>query len=206
MAKKPQTIISDIRCASDLPPEIGNKFVTKQLANLLKTTNCTMQLATYDNGVKLLVKFPKVHDTDIGGAFRLTAPNDSGLDRLAITVVGYKLAGLPGILVSVLGAVIPPFVILTVISFFYTAFKSSFIVRSLLTGMKAGVAAVIMSVVYDMGSGIMKAKDPVNIILMILAFIANYYFHVNVIFIILAAALLGLMRTLPAHLNGKARK
>jgi hypothetical protein len=92
MAKKPQTIISDIRCASDLPPEIGNKFVTKQLANLLKTTNCTMQLATYDNGVKLLVKFPKVHDTDIGGAFRLTAPNDSGLDRLAITVVGYKLA------------------------------------------------------------------------------------------------------------------
>ena len=40
----------------------------------------------------------------------------------------------------------------------------------------------------------------------ILAFIANYYFHVNVIFIILAAALLGLMRTLPAHLNGKARK
>lgn len=121
-------------------------------------------------------------------------------------VVGYKLAGLPGILVSVLGAVIPPFVILTVISFFYTAFKSSFIVRSLLTGMKAGVAAVIMSVVYDMGSGIMKAKDPVNIILMILAFIANYYFHVNVIFIILAAALLGLMRTLPAHLNGKARK
>ena len=92
MAKKPQTIISDIRCASDLPPELGNKFVTKQLANLLKTTNCTMQLATYDNGFKLLVKFPKVHDTDIGGAFRLTAPNDSCLDRLAITVVGYKLA------------------------------------------------------------------------------------------------------------------
>ena len=51
-----------------------------------------MQLATYDNGFKLLVKFPKVHDTDIGGAFRLTAPNDSCLDRLAITVVGYKLA------------------------------------------------------------------------------------------------------------------
>ena len=92
MAKKPQTIISDIRCASDIPPEIGNKFVTKQLANLLKTTNCTMQLATYDTGVKVLAKFPKVHDTDIGGAFRITAPNDSGLDRLAITVVGYKLA------------------------------------------------------------------------------------------------------------------
>jgi hypothetical protein len=92
MAKKPQTIISDIRCASDLPPELGNKFVTKQLANLLKTTNCTMQLATCGSGVKVLVKFPKVLDTDIGGAFRITAPDDSFLDRLAITVVGYKLA------------------------------------------------------------------------------------------------------------------
>ncbi len=92
MAKKPKTIISDIHCASELPPEIGNKFVTKQLANILNTTKCDMQLATYDNGVKVLVKFPKVHDTDVGGAFRLTAPNDSGLDRLAISVVGYKLA------------------------------------------------------------------------------------------------------------------
>lgn len=92
MAKKPQTIISDIRCASDLPPEIGNKFVNNQLANLLSTTKCTMQLATYDNGVKVLVKFPKVHETDIGGAFRITVPNDRGLDRMAITVVGYKLA------------------------------------------------------------------------------------------------------------------
>lgn len=92
MAKTPKTIISDIHCASDVPPEIGNKFVTKQLANILNTTKCDMQLATYDNGVKVLVKFPKVHETDIGGAFRITVPNDSGLDRMAITVVGYKLA------------------------------------------------------------------------------------------------------------------
>ena len=37
-------------------------------------------------------------------------------------VVGYKLAGLPGVVLAVLGAVIPPFVILTLVSFFYTAF------------------------------------------------------------------------------------
>lgn len=92
MAKKPKTIISDIHCAAELPPEIGNKFVTKQLANILSTTKCYMQLATYDNGVKVLVKFPKVQETDVGGAFRITVPNDSGLDRMAITVVGYKLA------------------------------------------------------------------------------------------------------------------
>ena len=65
-------------------------------------------------------------------------------------LVGYKLAGIPGVLTSVLGAVIPPFVILTLISSFYTVFKSNLIIKTLLTGMKAGVAAVIMSVVFDM--------------------------------------------------------
>ena len=41
-------------------------------------------------------------------------------------VVGYKLAGMAGVLVSILGTVLPPFVILTVVSFFYEAFQSNF--------------------------------------------------------------------------------
>ena len=44
-------------------------------------------------------------------------------------LVGYKLAGIPGVLTSVLGAVIPPFVILTLISSFYTVFKSNLIIK-----------------------------------------------------------------------------
>ncbi len=111
-------------------------------------------------------------------------------------VVGYKLAGIPGILCSVLGAILPPFVILTVISFFYSAFKTNFVVQAMLRGMKAGVSAVIMSVVYDMGSGIIRSKDILRIIVMILAFAANYFFHVNVILIILCSALIGAVRTL----------
>ena len=87
-------------------------------------------------------------------------------------------------------------VILTVISFFYTAFKTNFVVQAMLRGMKAGVSAVIMSVVYDMGSGIVRSKDILRIIVMILAFTANYYFHINVILIILASALIGVIRTL----------
>ena len=38
-------------------------------------------------------------------------------------VVGYKLAGLLGVLVSVLGAILPPFFILTTLSFFYGMFR-----------------------------------------------------------------------------------
>ena len=34
-------------------------------------------------------------------------------------VVGYKLAGIPGMLVSILGTILPPFVILSLVSMFY---------------------------------------------------------------------------------------
>lgn len=110
--------------------------------------------------------------------------------------VGYKLAGWAGIVVSVLGAVIPPFVILTVISFFYEAFRSNFVVQNLLRGMTAGVSAVIFSVVWDMGSGIVRSGDRLRILVMAAAFIANYYLKINAVFIILAAAAIGVVRTI----------
>ena len=117
-------------------------------------------------------------------------------------LVGYKLAGIPGVLTSVLGAVIPPFVILTLISSFYTAFKSNVIIKTLLTGMKTGVAAVIMSVVFDMMTGVTKSRDPALVIVMIAAFLANFIFHINVVFIILLTAAFGAVRTVLIQKNG----
>ena len=111
-------------------------------------------------------------------------------------IIGYKLEGIAGVLAAVLGAVLPPFVILTVISMFYSAFRNLFVVQSLLTGMKAGVSAVILSVVYDMAAGVVKGKDRVNIAVMILAFIATYFGKVNVVFVILITIAFGAVRTI----------
>lgn len=111
-------------------------------------------------------------------------------------IIGYKLEGIAGVFSAVLGAVLPPFVILTVISMFYSAFRNLFVVQSLLTGMKAGVSAVILSVVYDMAAGVVKGKDPVNIAIMILAFIATYFGKVNVVFVILITIAFGAVRTI----------
>lgn len=129
----------------------------------------------------------------------LTAIAQSSPGAIAVNgaiVVGYKLAGIPGILCSIAGAILPPFVIITAISYFYTAFRSNFIVQALLAGMSAGVGAVIFSVVYDMGKDIWRARDPILLIIMGAALTANCIFHVNVIFIILSAAAAGLIRSL----------
>ena len=63
----------------------------------------------------------------------------------------------------------------------------------------AGVGAVIISVVYDMGSNIVKKKDWIQIIIMIVSFILCCFFKVNVIYIILAVAAFGAVRTILAE-------
>lgn len=73
-------------------------------------------------------------------------------------VVGYKICGFPGILISVFGAVLPPFAMLSVISLFYNVFRSNFMIHNLLSGMRCGVSAVIMSVTWDMASGVLVEK------------------------------------------------
>ena len=68
-------------------------------------------------------------------------------------VVGFKLAGVLGAVTVIVATIIPPFLIITVISYFYELFRDNYIVSSVLSGMQAGVGAVIASVVLDMGGG-----------------------------------------------------
>lgn len=114
----------------------------------------------------------------------------------ASILVGWRVAGPVGVAVSVVGTVLPPLVILTVISAFYAAFSTNRLVALALKGMQAGVAAVICDVVLGLGTGVAREKDPVNIAVMLLAFAAGFVLKINVIYIILIAGLLGLARAL----------
>lgn len=109
-------------------------------------------------------------------------------------VVGYKLCGLSGVLFSIAGAIIPPIIIISIISGFYTMFRNNQPVQAVPTGMRSGVGAVIVSVVWDMGSNVVKERKKTSIIIMLCAFIANYYFQVNIILIILICIMLGVFK------------
>lgn len=110
-------------------------------------------------------------------------------------VVGYKLEGLIGALTAIVGTIIPPFAIISAISFFYAAFSSNFIVKTILDGMQSGVAAVIAAVVWDMGSGIVRGKNKMSLTIMAAAFLATAVFNVNVVYVVLICIALGVVRT-----------
>lgn len=113
-------------------------------------------------------------------------------------VIGYKLAGIAGILTAIAGTVIPPFLIISILSAGYQAFRSNQIISLMLEGMQAGVGAVIASVTYDMGAGIVKKKDALSYVyvLMVGAFIASCIFEVNVVYVILICGIVGVLRAL----------
>lgn len=112
----------------------------------------------------------------------------------AAILVGLKVCGPAGMAVAVLGTILPPMAILSVISFFYAAFSSNAFVALALKGMQAGVAAVILDVACDLGGGVIRQKSLYSDLILAGAFAADFFFGVNVIYIILAAALAGAAR------------
>ncbi|MBE6121325.1 MAG: chromate transporter [Solobacterium sp.] len=106
-------------------------------------------------------------------------------------IIGYRIAGVPGALLTVLGTVTPPMIILTIISMFYVQFRSNRIVALVLKGMQAGVIAVLMSVSISMTSNVLKEKSILNYILLALACIAVIGFGVDVILAILGCGIIG---------------
>lgn len=121
----------------------------------------------------------------------------------ASILLGWRLMGPIGALVSILGTILPPLVLLSLISLVYEAFRDNVIVSAVLKGMMAGVCAVIFDVVITMGSKIIKNKKALPIIIMLGAFTAYFILKVNIVYIILFCATLGALTSVYDKKTGK---
>lgn len=124
-------------------------------------------------------------------ALAQSAPGPIAVNAAILT--GWQTAGLPGMLAATIGTVIPPIVILGIISIIYEAFSQNLYVRLVLNGMQAGVAAIIADVTIGLFTNVLKTKKIVNISIMAIAFILACFFKVNVVLIILGAAVVGVV-------------
>ena len=150
----------------------------------------------------------KLHWLDEGEMLDMTALAQSSPGAIAVNaaiLVGWRTAGFAGMLTAVVATILPPMVILSAISYCYQAFESNRYVALALKGMQAGVAAVILSVVFDLGGKVVRERSALSILLMILAFLATFVFKVNVVLIILAAAAVGVVSVLAARGKGAAK-
>lgn len=172
-----------------------------QILRKLFTSTLTLSAFTFGGGYVIVTLMKKTFVDELGWIedeemLDLVAIAQSAPGAIAVNgaiVIGYKLAGLIGVLVAITATIIPPFAIISLISVFYEAFRANTWIALMLEGMQAGVGAVIASVVIQMAMQVFDSKNRVMIAVMFLAFIANYFFKVNVIIIIGMSATLGLL-------------
>ena len=124
----------------------------------------------------------------------LTAIAQSSPGSIAINasiLVGYHVAGIPGALITVVGAALPPLIIISIISAFYQAFRSNKYVSMAMAGMLAGVAAVICDGVLTMGGSVLRQKRVLPVLVLVGSFAAARFWGVNIMVIILVCGLIG---------------
>mgnify|MGYP000122749967 CR=1 FL=1 len=172
---------------------------TSKTNTLLKLFISTLYISAFTfGGGFVIITFMKkkfvdeLHWIDEEEMLDLTAIAQSSPGAIAVNaaiLVGWKTVGLPGMVVAVIGTIIPPMVILTIISFFYVAFATNTYIALILKGMQAGVAAVILDVVCSLGSNVIKQKKLDSLSYLGSSFCSYISFSkVNVIYIILASA------------------
>ena len=182
-----------------------NQLKDKKIKLLKKIFFATLYLSTFTFGggyviVTLMKKqfVDELHWIDEEEMLDLVAIAQSSPGAIAVNgaiVVGYKLAGIVGVLTAVLGTVIPPFLIIAAVSVCYQAFRSNQLVAWMLEGMQAGVGAVIASVTFEMACGIVKERNMMSLVIMAAAFAASVIWQINTVYIILSCGLLGIVIT-----------
>lgn len=123
-------------------------------------------------------------------AIAQSAPGPLGVNVAIVT--GYRLRKIPGALVCALGAILPPLIIISIISVFYNQFKDNKVIALALQVMRAGVAAVICDVVISLAGNILKTRNILWILVMVGAFAATVFFKVSAPVLILVCGLIGL--------------
>ena len=104
----------------------------------------------------------------------------------ASVILGYRMAGVVGSLVAVLGTILPPMIILSAIAVFYEQFRTNMVIATALQVMRAGVAAVIFDVVLNLAKNVCLTRRVLYIGLMCVAFVAVAFLGVSAILVILA--------------------
>ena len=123
-------------------------------------------------------------------AIAQTAPGAVAIN--AAIIMGYRMGGIKGMLTTMLGTVLPPLITLTVVSYFYQAFSTNIYVKMVLKGMQCGVAALLLDVVLDLVRLQWQKKLALPLLIMAGSFIASYGFNINIMYIILVDALIGI--------------
>lgn len=111
----------------------------------------------------------------------------------AAIILGYRMAGLRGALTALAATILPPLVTLSVISCAYDWFATNPYVRYALKGMQCGATALIVNVAIDLLQKQWRKKLLWPLAIIVGTFVANFFFDINIMLLVVIDGLLGLV-------------
>lgn len=122
----------------------------------------------------------------------ITQSSPGPLPVNASVIIGYRMQGIPGSLAAVLGTILPPMFVISLICVFYTEFRQNLYIAAALQVMRAGVAAVILDVTWNLAKNVWNSHSVFYTSLMALSFCGAYFFGVSAMIIILICLVIGI--------------
>ena len=117
------------------------------------------------------------------------------------TFIGYKQKGILGAIAATFGVILPSLIIISVIAAVLQNFMQYEITQHIFAGIRVAVAVLIVNAVFTMGKK--SVVDKLCAVIAVLSFIVSVVFSsVSPVFIVLAAALVGLV-TMKKRGDGK---
>ena len=107
------------------------------------------------------------------------------------TFIGYKNRGIIGAIFATLGLVFPSLIIIMILASFLQSFSTLPLVQSAFAGIRIAVIALIIDTVIKLFKS--SIKDILGIIICLLAFILSAFLNISPVYIVISAALLGLI-------------
>lgn len=111
----------------------------------------------------------------------------------ASILLGYRMAGLKGAVVTLAATIFPPLLTLSVLSAAYDAFAANPYIQLLLKGMQCGATALIVNVAIDLLKKQMEKRLLLPLLLLGGTFAAHLFLDLNIMLLVLADGLFGLL-------------
>jgi chromate transporter len=180
-------------------PTINLRFYLK-----LFWTTFTLSMFTFGGGFvivslmrkKMVVELGWIDDEEMLDFVTIAQSSPGPIAVNGSLMVGYHLAGIPGALVATLGTILPPMIILTVVSLGYKAVADNPIIAAAFSGMRAVVAAIVLQVSWALFKPLAEKREVLPILLFVLSFLALFVFKVNIMIVMVAVILFSVVHSL----------
>ncbi|MBW9148836.1 chromate transporter [Clostridium sp. CM028] len=105
--------------------------------------------------------------------------------------IGYRINGLLGAIIGLLGVILPSFFIIICIAVFFMQFRDYYYVDLVFKGISAAVPVLILIAVVSLSKSLKKSY--VNLIIILISMVSILFFNVHPVIVILLSGLYGII-------------